>query len=130
MQASEALAKVRLTCLDLPEVVEEAAWEGTRWTVAKKNFAHLVAIAAGKPAAYARAAATNGPCLVLTFRVAPADATHARFTRRPFFKPPWFATIVGLVVDPSTDWDAVAGLLIASYRLLAPKRLRVELDER
>lgn len=34
--------KLRTICLDLPEVVEEAAWTGTRWCVRKKNFAHVV----------------------------------------------------------------------------------------
>jgi hypothetical protein len=37
--APEVLAKLRLVCLDLPEVVEEPAWTGIRWTVRKKNFA-------------------------------------------------------------------------------------------
>jgi hypothetical protein len=33
-------------------------------------------------------------------------------------------------LDGSTDWDEVAELLDASYRLTAPKRLIAELDER
>ena len=55
-------------CGALPEVVEEAAWVGTRWRVRGKTFAHVLSIDEGWPPAYARAAATNGPAVVLMFR--------------------------------------------------------------
>ena len=42
----EVLARVRLVCTELPEVDEEQAWEGTRWTIRGKNFAHVLVIAA------------------------------------------------------------------------------------
>ena len=41
---------------------------GTRWRIRKRTFAHVLTIEAGWPPAYARAAATDGPCTVLTFR--------------------------------------------------------------
>ncbi|HSM68028.1 MAG TPA: MmcQ/YjbR family DNA-binding protein [Ilumatobacteraceae bacterium] len=37
---------------------------------------------------------------------------------------------IGLDLDDSTDWDEVAELLDASYRLTAPKTLVAELDSR
>ena len=37
---------------------------------------------------------------------------------------------IGVDLDGSTDWDEVAELLDASYRLTAPKRLIAELDAR
>ena len=40
----EILAQLRLVCLDQPEACEEEAWAGTRWMVAKKNFAHVLMI--------------------------------------------------------------------------------------
>lgn len=36
---------------------------------------------------------------------------------------------IGLDLDDATDWDEVAELLDASYRLTAPKRLVTELDQ-
>ena len=37
---------------------------------------------------------------------------------------------IGVDLDESTDWDEVAELLDASYRLTAPRRLIAELDGR
>ena len=44
-------------------------------------------------------------------------------TGHPYFRPPWFDDIVGMVIDDRVDRDEVAGALTESYRLLAPKRL-------
>jgi hypothetical protein len=115
--------KLRLTCMDLPEAYEEAAWVGTRWMVAKKNFAHVLMIRAGWPPAYARAAASDGPACVLTFRSPRPSVEVARFQRPPFFVPPWFPNIVGMFLDETTDFADVAELLLGSYRVLAPRKL-------
>ena len=45
------LGRIRPICMALPEVDEEEAWVGTRWTVRKRNFAHIVFIADGGPPA-------------------------------------------------------------------------------
>ena len=98
-----------------------------RWSIRKKNFAHLVAIGDGRPAAYAEAAGTAGPATVLTFRSAGEELVALSATGPPFFKPVWFRDIVGLVLpdDPvAVDWDEVTELVTESYRLLAPKRPR------
>jgi hypothetical protein len=124
MQVPEnILQRLRLTCLDLPEVTEEAAWVGTRWLVAKKNFAHVVRIDSGYPPAYARAAGHAGPACVLTVRSPLPTAEVPRFARPPFFRPPWFANIVGLFLDEATDFQDVAQLIVDSYCFLAPQRL-------
>jgi hypothetical protein len=121
--APEILVRIRLVCLDLPEVAEEIAWTGVRWCVRKKNFAHVLMIADGWPPAYAKAAGTAGPASVITFRLS-ADACAApRYRRAPFFRPVWFPNIAGLLIGPRTDWDEMADLLRDSYRVLAPKRL-------
>lgn len=112
--------RLRLTCLDLPGATEETAWVGTRWMIANRNFAHVLMICGGWPPAYARAVKRNGPVCVLTFRAADAAA---RFSRSPFFRPPWFANIVGMLLDDVSDWADVAELMIASYRVVAPKKL-------
>jgi hypothetical protein len=122
----QILAKLRLTCLDLPEAQEETAWAGVRWTVSKKNFAHVVQIERGYPPAYAKAAGTSGPACMLTFRT--VRPVHVRFGRAPFFRPPWFENIVGLLLDAGTDWEEVASLLTRSYCVLAPKALRDQVD--
>src|SRR5262245_22898285 len=119
----EILARLRLVCQELPEVVEESAWEGIRWTVRGRNFAHVLMIEAGRPEAYARAAGTAGPACVLTFRLTSVGCAAERFRRRPFFRPVWFANIAGVIVDAGTDWDEIDALLTDRYRVLAPKTL-------
>lgn len=124
----EIRAKLRLICLDLPEAYEEGAWSGTRWTVAKKNFAHVLMIDEGWPPAYARAAGSVGPLCVLTFRKSAAATGALHFERLPFFRPVWWPNIVGLVLDANTDWDEVAALLTKSCCVLAPKKLAALVD--
>lgn len=121
--APDLLARIRLVCLDLPEVREEAAWTGVRWCVGKKNFAHVVAIADGWPPAYAKAAGTSGPACVLTFRLSRQHCSAARFRRAPFFRPVWFPNIAGVLIGATTDWDDLDALIRDSYRVLAPKKL-------
>jgi hypothetical protein len=115
--------KIRLICGDLPDVVEEPAWTGTRWCIRKKNFAHVVMIDGGWPPAYAQAAADDGPVCVLTFRTPQPAIDTPRFARPPFFLPPWWRDIVGVKVDADSDWDQIEALLVASYCALAPKTL-------
>lgn len=124
----DIVAKLAAICLGLPEVTQEAAWTGVRWMVAKKNFAHVVHIENGWPPAYAEAARTGGPADVVTFRLPLAQLALPRYARAPFFKPVWFADIVGMVIDAQTDWDEVAEFLTASYAMLAPKKLAARLD--
>ncbi len=120
---AELVARLRLTCLDLPEAYEEEAWAGTRWMVRKKNFAHVLMIADGWPPAYVKAAGTRGPARVLTFRSPRPQLDSPRFRRAPFFRPPWFPDIVGMVLDEAADWYEVGALVTRSYRLLAPAKL-------
>ncbi len=48
-----------------------------------------------------------------------------------FFVPPYVGRYgwIGLWLDVELDWDEVAALIQESYRLVAPKRLRVQLDQ-
>lgn len=117
------VARLRVVCLDLPEVEEQAAWTGIRWSVRRRNFAHVLMIQDGWPPAYARAAGTQGPACVLTFRLSKAQCAAARFRRAPFFRPVWFPNIAGLVLDTRSDWDEVDTLVRNSYRVLAPRKL-------
>jgi hypothetical protein len=121
--APELVAKVRSVCLALPEAYEEQAWVGTRWMIRKKNFAHVLHIDAGWPPAYARAADTDGPVTVMTFRSSGPELDALTDIGHPFFKPVWWTDIVGMVLEPGTDWDEVAELVTESYCALAPKKL-------
>lgn len=120
--------RLRLVCLDLPEAVEEQAWTGTRWCVGKKNFAHVVMIADGWPPAYAKAAGSDGPLCVLTFRTPRVAAGVPRFGRAPYFLPRWWPDIVGMALDAQTEWDDVEAHVVASYCALAPKKLAQQVE--
>lgn len=119
----EIVSALRAICLGLPEAHEEPAWTGTRWRIRKETFAHVVRIEDGWPPAYAKAAGSAGPLTVLTFRSTIAGFDPLHYAEAPFFRPVWFADIVGLRLDADTDWAEVAGLIEASYRALAPKTL-------
>ena len=50
-----------------------------------------------------------------------------------FFVPAYYGPYGGRAIDladPATDWVEIAELVDASYRLVAPKRLVAQLDER
>ncbi len=48
-----------------------------------------------------------------------------------YFVPPYVGSKgwVGAWLDHPADWDEVAGMLLCSYRLIAPKRILALLDE-
>jgi|SoiMethySBSTD1v2_1073268.scaffolds.fasta_scaffold12586_8 YjbR protein len=121
------VAKLRLICLGLPEAYEEEAWVGTRWMVRKRNFAHVLEIDGGWPPAYARAAGTDGPVVVVTFRT--SDLLYGAFREQGprFFQAEWGTRwgtkVVGVKLGKRVDWDELEVLIAESYRLLAPKKL-------
>ena len=119
---------IRSACLALPEAYEEEAWIGTRWRVRGKTFAHLLPIDDGRPPAYARAAATEGPATVLMFRSTGEELAALRDGGAPYFAPPWRADEVGLVLDEDVDWAEVAELLAESYCAQAPATLVALVD--
>ena len=120
---AEVVAKLREICLAFPEVNEETAWVGTRWRIRSQTFAHVISIAEGWPPAYARAAATDGPVLVLMFRSSGTELGALRGVGPPFFGPPWRADEVGMMLDDRVDWSEITELLTESYCIQAPKRL-------
>ncbi|MDT7590189.1 MAG: hypothetical protein QOI50_6048 [Pseudonocardiales bacterium] len=119
----EIVGRLRAVCLGLPEAYEEQAWVGTRWRVRSRTFAHVLTVDAGWPPAYARAAATDGPVTVLTFRSSGPDLDALSVAGHPFFRPVWAPNIVGMLLGAAVDWDEMAELLTDSYCVLAPKKL-------
>ena len=120
------LTRLRAICLPLPGCTEEPAWIGTRWMIGKRNFAHVVPIAGGKPPAYARAAGTDGPLVVLTFRAEDVLRDTLRDAGPRFFVPAWGTLwgtkVVGVKLSGRVDWAEIETLVVGSYRLLAPRR--------
>ncbi len=124
----EVVAGLRRVCLGLPEAYEEPAWVGTRWRVRTRTFAHVLWLDSGWPPAYARAAGTNGPVSVLTFRSAGPELDALGSAPQPFFRPRWAPDVVGMLLDAGVDWDEVAELVTDSYCLLAPRKLVALVD--
>lgn len=122
--APEILSALRSVCGGLPESYEEQAWVGTRWRIRTQTFAHVLAVDAGWPPAYARAVGRDGPLTVLMFRSAEPELGVLRAAGDPFFAPVWRADEVGMVLGADTDWDEIAELITDSYCVQAPKKLR------
>jgi hypothetical protein len=120
---NEIVGKLRVLCLDLPDVQEEQAWVGTRWCIRRKNFAHVLMIDAGWPPAYAQAAGQPGPVCVLTFRLPSYKVGLPKFSKQPYFRPNWWPNIAGLVIGGGVNWDEVEVHIAESYCVLAPKKL-------
>lgn len=113
----------------LPEVREEEAWTGVRWRIRTKTFAHVMVAQPGYESSYRDITGDASVRTVLTFHATGDELlalTHAGF---PFYKPPWSGTIVGIVLEPDTDWAEVAELVTESYRFCAPQKLARLLDQ-
>ena len=123
--SASILAKLRTICLKLPGAYEEAAWVGTRWMVRKRNFAHVVRIDRGWPPAYAKAAQSDGPLVVVTFRTSDILRDALRDAGERFFVPAWGTRwgtkVVGIKLGREVDWKEIATLIAESHRLLAPR---------
>lgn len=124
---AEILSKLRAICMALPDTYEERAWVGVRWLVRKRNFAHVLCIREGRPPAYARAAGSDGPLTVVTFRATPALRDVLRDAGPRFFVPAWGTLwgtkVVGIKLTRAIDHAELSELLSESYRLLAPRKL-------
>jgi hypothetical protein len=113
----EVIAGLRRICTALPDVGEEQAWAGRRWTVRRRTFAHVLTIDSPR-----------GTKTVMTFRSSGDELDALRSAGHPFFRPGWGTNTVGMVIDEGVDWDEVAELLTESYCILAPKKLVALVD--
>ncbi len=118
----EYVAQVRMIARALPEAREEDAWRGIRWRVGSTTFAHILVVVDGAPASHARAVGP-GPATVLTFHATGDELVFFNEAGPPYFSPPWSPTVVGMLLDATTDWTEVAEAVTDSYRLRAPARL-------
>ncbi len=116
------LTRLRKLCLALPEAHEVEAWGEPTFRVRNKLFAMYADAnnhhGNGHAAVWCKAAPGNQALMV---RAAPER----------FFVPPYVGPSgwIGVRLDGVVDWTEVGALLRDAYRLTAPKRLRVLLDE-
>ena len=115
------LARIRKLCLALPEAHEVEAWGEPTFRVRNKLFAMFAHAenhhGAGRPSVWCKAARGNQALMVA--------ANPDRFFVPPYVGPSGW---VGIRLDQNPNWDEVGELMRDAYRLIAPKRLVVQLD--
>jgi len=121
--APRPITRLRKLCLALPEAHEVEAWSAPTFRVRNRQFAMFADAdshhGGGRPAVWVKAAPGNQDLMV---RAAPDR----------FFVPPYVGPSgwVGVWLDGDVDWPELDDLLRDAYRLIAPKRLGAQLDER
>ena len=118
------------TALTLPEAYEEDAWTGVRWRIRSKTFAHVMVAQAGYESSFRDITGIPDPTPILTFHSSGDELLALVNAGRPFYKPPWSPTIVGMEISDDTDWVEVAELVTESYRVCAPQKLVRLIDKR
>jgi hypothetical protein len=126
---AEMVARLGALALALPEACEEDAWTGVRWRIRAKTFAHVMVAQPGFESSFRDITGVAEPTTVLTFHATGDELLALSHAGMPFYKPPWSPTIVGIVIDDDTDWEEVADLVTESYRLRAPQKLAILLDQ-
>jgi predicted DNA-binding protein (MmcQ/YjbR family) len=111
------VVRMRELCLRYPDAVEISAWGRPTFRTPNKIFVIL--------------GATMERPLSIVVKPDPADEPALRQDAR-FWNPPYWGPFGWLAIDldrPDTDWQELAELVDASYRLVALKRQVKALDE-
>lgn len=111
------VVRMRELCLSYPDAVEVPAWGRPTFRTPNKIFITL--------------GATMERPLSIIFKPDPLDEPALRQDDR-FWIPPYWGPFGWLAIDidrPDTDWQELAELVDASYRLVALKRQVKALDE-
>lgn len=117
----DPLERLRAICLALPDAHEVEAWGEPTFRVRNKMFVMYASAenhhGGGRPAVWCKATLTDQDLLV-------------RAQPNRYFVPPYVGIKgwVGIRLDRSPDWQAVADILHEAYRQVAPKRLLARLD--
>ena len=106
--------RVRAIVADLPGVVEEKAWTGTRWVVGGATVAHLFG--------------GEDQLLRVTFRADMAEVPAFEHPGHPYFRTGWSGNAVGMVLDEQTDLAELTELLTDSFCVQAPSRLAEQVE--
>jgi hypothetical protein len=92
-----------------PRCHREDAWVGVRWRVGQATVAHVFG---GEDQAFR-----------ITFRADADEVMALEHLGPPYFRSEWGRNVVGVYLDPDTDWQELAELLTDSYCLQAPAHL-------
>ena len=117
----DPLQNVRRLCLSLPEVTERLSHGEPTWFIGgKKTFVMY--------------ADHHHDERVAFWCAAPPGAQQVLVESAPerFFRPPYVGHRgwLGVLLDVPVDWDEIAEIVRDAYRVIAPARLRAELDRR
>ena len=120
--ALKPLTRLRKICLALPEAHEVAAWGEPTFRVRNKLFAMYASATThhggGRPAVWCKAGPGNQSIMI--------GVNPKRFFVPPYVGPSGW---IGVWLDGAVDWVEVADLLRDSYCLVAPKKLRSQVEE-
>jgi hypothetical protein len=121
MPKTDPLEKLRKLCLALPETTERLSHGEPTWFIrGKKTFVNY--------------ANHHHDDRLAFWCAAPDGAQEVLVAEHPdrFFRPPYVGHRgwLGVYLDVPQDWDQIADLVTAAYRMVAPKRLLAELDAR
>ena len=120
--AEKTLDRLREICLALPETTERPSHGAPTFFVRdKKTFVMFMDD-------------HHGDGRLAIWCAAPEGVQASLVDEEPerFFVPPYVGHRgwVGVRLDVDVDWDEIAGIVEDGYRLVAPKRLVAELDDR
>ncbi|MDQ3785225.1 MAG: MmcQ/YjbR family DNA-binding protein [Actinomycetota bacterium] len=118
--AEEALGKLRVLCLALPETTERQSHGEPAWFVRDKKLFVTYADHHHDDRLAFWCAAPEGAQDELTA----SDPAH-------YFIPPYVGHRgwLGVFLDVELDWEEIADLVVEAYRVVAPKKLLAKLDE-
>ncbi len=115
------LDRIRTLCLALPEAHEVEAWGEPTFRVRNKLFAMFAHPdnhhGQGTPSVWVKATHVNQDLML--------RADPERFFLPPYVGPSGW---IGIRLDGKPDWDMIGEVLVAGYRLIAPKKLLARLD--
>jgi predicted DNA-binding protein (MmcQ/YjbR family) len=120
--APSPIARLRKLCLALPEAHEVEAWDAPTFRVKNKIFAMYVHTdsdhGGGRPAVWCKSTAINQGFMI--------RAKPARFFKPPYVGPSGW---IGIWLDKRPNWAEVDLILRDGYRLIAPKKLAVLVED-
>jgi hypothetical protein len=115
------LTRLRRICLALPEAHEVKAWGEPTFRVRNKLFAMYASASnhhgAGRGAVWCKAAPGNQSIMV--------QANPELFFVPPYVGPSGW---IGVWLDRADSWKELPAIIEDAYRLVAPKRLLVQLN--
>jgi YjbR len=121
----DIIERIRTLCLALPEVTMRVDDSLTRarstaqsFDIRRRSFCLLVA----------REDPAGEPVPLLVLRADPTERAALLSTGHPFFASRAGRDRLVVMLTDDTDWEEIRELVIASYRILAPKKLTALLD--